>query len=347
MKQVLIPNKGGYNANLHAHTTDSDGKLTPEEACKYYKEHGYSILAITDHLFMRDRSSLNTKDFVCLSGFENNIIDWNPYAEFPKARNPLEVKCYHLNFYSPDPKKANLVGIVKYFYDFFTKHLSEEIKSQCHFATEFFPNEYSRELAQKAIDEGLAQGYLVQYNHPSWSNQTECDYLGLKGLTSMEMVNTGSFINGFAENNEYVYDLMLRDGQHICCTANDDNHNLDSNNDDSFYSFNIMFPKKLTYESVFECLKEGNLYCSTGPLFNEIYVENNIVYVSTKDDVAGIYMSTNGQYAKGVLRKEKPLLNAQFVLKDAVTYFRIKIKDKNGNHAYTRAYFRSEEGLWK
>lgn len=35
--------------NLHLHTTESDGRKTPEEAAAIYREAGYDILAITDH----------------------------------------------------------------------------------------------------------------------------------------------------------------------------------------------------------------------------------------------------------------------------------------------------------
>ena len=35
--------------NLHTHTTVSDGKLTPEECIRLYKEKGYDFLCITDH----------------------------------------------------------------------------------------------------------------------------------------------------------------------------------------------------------------------------------------------------------------------------------------------------------
>ena len=38
-----------YKANLHCHSTLSDGKLTPDELKAAYKENGYSVLAITDH----------------------------------------------------------------------------------------------------------------------------------------------------------------------------------------------------------------------------------------------------------------------------------------------------------
>ncbi|MBO5897602.1 MAG: hypothetical protein J6R04_01195 [Clostridia bacterium] len=42
MKQYLLPEKGiFYKANMHTHTTISDGQLTPEEIKEIYKARGY------------------------------------------------------------------------------------------------------------------------------------------------------------------------------------------------------------------------------------------------------------------------------------------------------------------
>ena len=38
-----------YRANLHAHTTNSDGNLSPEQCVEFYRGAGYQVLAITDH----------------------------------------------------------------------------------------------------------------------------------------------------------------------------------------------------------------------------------------------------------------------------------------------------------
>ena len=46
---LISPHKKQYKANLHCHSVISDGKRTPEEFKEMYKNHGYSILAITDH----------------------------------------------------------------------------------------------------------------------------------------------------------------------------------------------------------------------------------------------------------------------------------------------------------
>jgi len=42
-------NDGAYRANLHTHTTQSDGRLPPHEVVDRYHALGYRILALTDH----------------------------------------------------------------------------------------------------------------------------------------------------------------------------------------------------------------------------------------------------------------------------------------------------------
>ena len=50
MKKYVFPEVGNfYKANLHCHTTFSDGVLTPEQVKELYLANGYSIVAYTDH----------------------------------------------------------------------------------------------------------------------------------------------------------------------------------------------------------------------------------------------------------------------------------------------------------
>ena len=60
MKEYILPQNGNfYRANLHCHSTLSDGKLTPEELKEIYKSAGYSVLAYSDHNVLIDHSDLN------------------------------------------------------------------------------------------------------------------------------------------------------------------------------------------------------------------------------------------------------------------------------------------------
>jgi hypothetical protein len=38
-----------YKGNLHTHTTQSDGRLSPAEAVQWYDQNGYDFVALTDH----------------------------------------------------------------------------------------------------------------------------------------------------------------------------------------------------------------------------------------------------------------------------------------------------------
>ena len=62
--------KTRYKVNLHMHTNMSDGRKTPEEAVRIYKEHGYDALALTDHWVAGENGSLN--GVTLLSGAEYN-----------------------------------------------------------------------------------------------------------------------------------------------------------------------------------------------------------------------------------------------------------------------------------
>lgn len=47
--QLFDPNMPFYKGNTHAHSTQSDGRLSPEEVFETYHSAGYDFLALTDH----------------------------------------------------------------------------------------------------------------------------------------------------------------------------------------------------------------------------------------------------------------------------------------------------------
>jgi len=58
-----------YRANLHAHTTVSDGNLSPAECAEFYRRIGHQILAITDHWHV-DALTSDRPDFLIMHGVE-------------------------------------------------------------------------------------------------------------------------------------------------------------------------------------------------------------------------------------------------------------------------------------
>lgn len=336
MRKYLLPNKGKfYKANLHVHTTVSDGDFTPEEIKRMYMEKGYSIVAFTDHEVMVPHSDLTDENFVAITSTEISVNERCDCDFF-------FTKTYHLNIYSPNERQDCFNTFdkgkmwLKHSFDYITPE-QENVK---------YNRVYSVECINDIIKRANEEGCLVSYNHPVWSLQNYSDYNNLKGLWGVELYNTGCARNGYFDSEKPLDDL-LREGERVLPLATDDAHKLV----DCFGGFTMINAEELTYENIFKAMKNGDMYCSTGPQFFEISIENNIVKVVTSP-VAYVGLSTDCRqlYAK---RDEENLMtevsfdiNWYFDLsKDGPNehkYIRITTVDKYGNRAYSRAYFIDE-----
>jgi hypothetical protein len=73
------PELNWYRGNTHTHTVNSDGNASPDTVARWYKEHGYQFLFITDHEYITDPAPLNavlsaSERFLLLPGQE--ITQW-------------------------------------------------------------------------------------------------------------------------------------------------------------------------------------------------------------------------------------------------------------------------------
>jgi hypothetical protein len=59
-----------FKANLHAHSTISDGLVAPAERVAQYQARGYAVLALTDHRKTQDVTGLSTRRCLVVSGIE-------------------------------------------------------------------------------------------------------------------------------------------------------------------------------------------------------------------------------------------------------------------------------------
>ena len=48
-----------FKGNTHTHTLNSDGDSTPDDVVRWYREHGYHFLVLTDHNFLTSVEGLN------------------------------------------------------------------------------------------------------------------------------------------------------------------------------------------------------------------------------------------------------------------------------------------------
>ena len=269
MRKYLLPEKGKfYKANLHCHSTVSDGAHTPAQMKEYYKAHGYSILAITDHEFIVDHSDLNDDDFLTITGYEYAFIEDKDYSF---------AKTLELNLFARDPHNETQIC-------FNPKNIFHGEKWRTGTAKikgDIYERECTVESVQHVIDEAIESGFIVSLNHPHYSFIAP-DFFGkLKGLFAMEIHNQGSYYIA-NDYNPQMYDQMLRMGHRISCIAADDNHSAyiyDDESDPRPWGFSMIKSEALDYESVINALEKGDFYASQGPLIHELYVEDGKVHI--------------------------------------------------------------------
>ncbi len=339
MKKYLLPDEGRfYKANLHCHTTVSDGAFTPAEIKEQFMARGYSIVAYTDHEVMVPHPELADEDFLPITSYEIAINEgkWTPFC-----------KTYHLNIYSPEINRSVSRTFAKtsVWGDALSHVTDEMIAASTH------PRKYTKEFVQWIIDTATEEGCLVSYNHPVWSLQSKEDYTGLRGFFGVEWINNGCARGGLCDTVRPIEDL-LAEGERMCYPlGGDDCHGQN----DCFGAWVCVKATSLDYTEVFEALRRGDFYSSAGPEIKELYIEDGVVHVKTSE-VAAIRFITDHRYTQTVASSDGlPVTEATFSLDTFFAnaklapeghnvWFRIDVTDACGKYARTRAYFADEIG---
>lgn len=332
---LISPHKKQYRANLHCHSTISDGKKTPEELKNMYKEKGYSILAITDHEVPKNHSYLNDSDFLTITGYEAYI------RPNPECISDVYGKEIHINLFARDPQNEAMVC----FNPKYCKYITDEQKQRLKKVGSQDTREYSVKYINKFIKTAKENGYIVAYNHPWWSMEDEADILSYEGYFSMEMCNYSSYVVSGIEYNAGLYDKMLMKGKRVFCHSADDNHNSQPNNSprcDSFGGFTMIMPKSFTYDSIFEAMETGEMYSSMGPIFKEVSIEGNKIHIECSD-VEKIFVFTGSKSPKVKIANWGDTISfADFEIDDRAKFVRVSICDKYKRFADTRGFFKDE-----
>lgn len=331
MHYLISPFKKQYKANLHSHSTLSDGKRTPEELKQMYKDKGYSILSITDHERPMNHSCLNDPQFIAITGYEAYIRD-NAQCKY----DPYSAEI-HMNLFARDPENTAIVC--------YNPPCCRYIPAEQHAAYQKVGSQRTRELTVDYVNEFIKtakeNGYIVSYNHPWWSMESEETILQYDGFFSLEMCNYDSYLISRLEYNAALYDKLILSGKRIFCHSTDDNHNVypdDSPRCDSFGGFTMIMPEEFTYDAIFNAMENGEMYSSMGPTFREVSVEGNKIHVECSE-VARIMVFTGSKKPKCIFaEKDGVLTAADLEIDQRAKFVRVSIVDEYGNFADTRAF---------
>lgn len=338
MKRILISNdQKQYKANLHCHTTVSDGHLTPEEAREAYRRAGYDILAITDHEVPRSYVHMSTPDFLMLTGYEAYIRRNANYVF-----DPYDTEV-HLNLFARDPLNETVICYNKVSNKFFPKNNIDP--NAMRRAGSERPREYTAAYVNEFIRTAVENGYLVSYNHPVWSMEDEERILSYENIFSLEIENYGSYLGNHMEYSGALYDKILRQRRRVFCHGGDDNHNSHPFGDpacDSFGAWTMILAKELTYDAVIAAMERGDMYASTGPVIQSLSVEDDTVRVECSP-AKQIILFTGSKAPKFIIAEDGKSVSSAVLSLDAVApYFRVAVIDEQGHTATTRGFFREE-----
>ncbi len=321
-RHFLLPEQGKfYKANLHCHTTVSDGRLTPEQTKAAYVEKGYSVVAFTDHNTVVPHKDLSDEKFLAITGIE---IDYNcdDNVKFPKGWHQAPV--YHINFFAKDENRREFIP---------------------------FDRVYSFDAVQKTVDDANAAGFLCQYNHPRWSYQTAADFEKLRGLFAFEVYNHGCEVDMHDGWGEYEYDHYMRHGGIAAATATDDEHlfceDLTSPYSDCFGGWTMIKAPSLTYGNILGAMERMECYASTGPEIYALYIDDNDEGIPTKLHIecspcSSVCVLSDIRDTRTVRSRKDDITVVDVELNPAYSSFRIECMNSKREKALSRGYHKSE-----
>ena len=320
MKSLFWEDGRFYRANLHAHSTCSDGSLEPSELFAAYREMGYQILALTDHETLWPHSRLSTPDMLVLEGFEMS------FAAAGRS-TPTRQTC-HITMLAKVP------------------NLSQEDGNPAFLPPKEGEKQGMRRVfSVDGINDVLSfasqEGYFPILSHPYWSLQKPQDFVRLACLGGVEVYNHLCALAGSRDCSAAALDAFLSEGKPLLPIAADDCHgNLPAGDPecDRFGGFEMICATALTYPAVIEALEAGQAYASTGPLFTQLGTEDGRLHFVCSAVREARLLSDTRPISARLYDPAGRITYGSFDIPPQAGWVRLEITDTEGHTAWTRAY---------
>lgn len=241
-------------ANLHTHTTRSDGSLSPQSMVDLYHEHGYRILSITDHntvtypwdkfTEMQPSELCRIRNEYAVSGIEPEESRYRPRGITPEA----------LVFEDRSPSDLGMVAIQGNEITLNTKHRSLGVHDMGSYFNDLSDNSLTGEETLRALTE---KNGLAMFMHPGRYDFSTGWYLDFyrrfDGLVGLELYNRGD------TKCLEVWDSLLVNTmpeRPIWGFSNDDTHTLDHFGK----NYSVLILPELSEAGVRRAMEQGQLF---------------------------------------------------------------------------------------
>jgi hypothetical protein len=294
-----------YKGNTHTHTLNSDGDSTPDDVVRWYREHGYQFLVLTDHNFVTSVDGLNAlhgadEKYLVVRGEEVS----SRAGDKPIHVNGLDVR------QRVEPHTGPSVG----------------------------------EVLQRTVDGIRSASGVPHINHPNfqWA-LTRQDLQQVRNNRLFEIFNGHPQVNqeggGGVPGLEEVWDQILTSGTLLYGIAVDDAHVFKQPGNTRVAGpgrgWVMVRAARLETKALLDALESGHFYASTGVVLDDVEATATALTVRVKTESTSKYrIRFIGR--GGALLHEATEPTATYTFTGDEGYVRAKVLESNGRVAWVQ-----------
>jgi hypothetical protein len=294
-----------YKGNTHAHTLNSDGDSTPDDVVRWYREHGYHFLVLTDHNFVTAVDGLNAVH----GGDEKFLVVKGEEVTERFEGKPLHVNALDLRQTVAPPGGTSVVDTLN-----------------------------------RMVTAIRAEGGIPHINHPNfgWAISGE-ELQQVRGTKLFEIYNGHPFVNnlggGGVPGLEDMWDVLLSRGFLLYGLAVDDAHVFKQPGNPDVAGpgrgwIHVRAPN-LEARTLVDALERGEFYASTGVELQDVQGAVDRLRVVVKPVPSSKYrIQFIGK--GGRLLQESLSVDATYVTSGSEGYVRARVIESNGRMAWVQ-----------
>ena len=294
-----------YKGNTHTHTLNSDGDSSPDEVARWYREHGYQFLVLTDHNFLTSVDGLNA----VMGADERFLVIRGEEVTDRVGTKPIHVNGLAVQSLVTPQGGASVV-----------------------------------ETVQRNVDAIRAARGVPHVNHPNFGWAISVDELArVRNSRLFEIHNGHPMVNnaggGGVPGLEAAWDTILSRGIVVYGLAVDDAHHFKRPGDPDASGpgrgWIHVRAARLAVTDILEAIERGDFYSSTGVELEDYQATAASVTVRVKTrpfEKYRIQFIGRG----GRLLREVTSSPATWEITGAEGYVRAKVLDSNGRVAWTQ-----------
>ena len=294
-----------FKGNTHAHTVNSDGDSTPDEVVRWYREHGYHFLVLTDHNYLTEVAGLNAvhgarDKFIVIQGEE---------VTSSASGKPVHVNGLAVEHLVLPPTGTSVLDVLR-----------------------------------QSVEGIRGANGIPHVNHPNFGWAITADDLRqLERTRLFEVFNGHPQVNnaggGTVPGLEEVWDRILTSGRLMYGIAVDDAHHFKRPGDPAASGpgrgWVFVRAAELAPRAIVEALDRGDFYSSTGVELAEYQASATGISLKIR---ATTWSRYRVQFigAAGRVLSEGAEDTAAYTFRGDEGYVRVKVQESNGHVAWTQ-----------